>query len=126
MQLTRVLCFLFVGLSYIFATMNIAIIVSIMSFSWGVVSGCFIGPYLWGVYSKKVTKIGAWAGMIGGFLTVAVPTLIMSVTVGFDTAAGYSPQMGVAAMAVSLVIVPIVSLFTKKYDEEHIEKIFIK
>lgn len=124
MGLTRILCFIFVGLSYIFATMNIAIIVSIMSFSWGVVSGCFIGPYLWGIYSKKTTKIGAWAGMIGGFLTIAIPTIIMSATIGFKAASGYSPQMGVAAMAVSIIIVPVVSGFTKKFDEKHLEKVF--
>ncbi len=124
MGLTRILCFIFVGLSYIFATMNIAIIVSIMSFSWGVVSGCFIGPYLWGIYSKKTTKIGAWAGMIGGFLTIAIPTIIMSATIGFKAASGYSPQMGVAAMAVSIIIVPVVSSFTKKFDEKHLEKVF--
>ncbi len=124
MGLTRILCFIFVGLSYLFATMNIAIIVSIMSFSWGVVSGCFIGPYIWGIYSKKTTRAGAWAGMIGGLLTVAVPTIIMSILYGFDTASSYSPQMGVAAMAVSIIIVPIVSGFTKRFETKHIESVF--
>jgi len=126
MGLTRILCFIFVGLSYLFATVDIAIIVSIMSFSWGVVSGCFIGPYLWGIYSEKVTKAGAWAGMICGFLTVAIPTVIMSLTTGFSSAAGCSPQMGVAAMAVSIVVVPVVSIFTKKFDEKHLESVFTK
>lgn len=125
MGLTRILCFIFVGLSYLFATMNIAIIVSIMSFSWGVVSGCFIGPYLWGIYSKKTTRSGAWAGMICGFLTVAVPTIIMSMTEGFATAAGNAPQMGVAAMAVSVIVVPIVSACTKKFDQKHIDSVFL-
>jgi len=97
-----------------------------MSFSWGVVSGCFIGPYLWGIYSEKVTKAGAWAGMICGFLTVAIPTVIMSLTTGFSSAAGCSPQMGVAAMAVSIVVVPVVSIFTKKFDEKHLESVFTK
>ncbi|MBO5889438.1 MAG: sodium:solute symporter [Clostridia bacterium] len=44
--LTRILCLVFVACSFIFATLNIPIIVSLMSFSWGVVSGCFIGPYV--------------------------------------------------------------------------------
>ena len=61
MLLTRILCLVFVACSFIFATQNIPIIVSLMSFSWGVVSGCFIGPYVWGIYSKKTTKAGAWA-----------------------------------------------------------------
>ena len=78
MILTRALCLLFVALSYIFATGNITIIVNIMSFSWGIVSGCFIGPYIWGIYSKKTTKAGAWSGMILGFLTVAVTTIVLT------------------------------------------------
>ncbi len=124
MLLTRVLCFAFVALSFVFATSNISIIVNIMSFSWGTVSGCFIGAYLWGIFSKRTTKAGAVVGMIAGLLTVAVPTLILTVTSGFAAAVSYAPQMGVAAMVVSFITVPVVSLFTKKFDQEHINFIF--
>lgn len=133
MVLTRILCFLFVALSYIFATTNITVIVNIMSFSWGIVSGCFIGPYIWGIYSKKITKAGAAAGMICGFMTVFVSTVILTVmsfadagTFGeaFKIAAAKAPEMGVAAMAVSVVVVPIVSVFTRKFDDNFISKIF--
>lgn len=124
MAITRGLCFLFVVLSYIFATMNISIIVNIMSFSWGVVSGCFIGPYIWGIYGKRTTKAGAYAGMIGGLLTVGLPTLVMSVMYGFKFAASKSPELGVCAMIVSLIIVPVVSAFTKKLPQAHIENVF--
>ncbi|MBQ4515389.1 MAG: sodium:solute symporter, partial [Clostridia bacterium] len=55
MLLTRLLCLVFVACSFVFATQNIPIIVSLMSFSWGIVSGCFIGPYIWGLFSKKIT-----------------------------------------------------------------------
>lgn len=121
---SRVLCLIFVVLSYLFATMNISIIVNIMSFSWGVVSGCFIGAYIWGIYSKKVTKAGAWCGMIAGILTVAVPTAVLTASGGFSSAVAKAPEMGVAAMAVSICVVPVVSLFSKKFDSEHIEEIF--
>ncbi len=134
MIITRTLCFLFVILSYIFATMNITIIVNIMSFSWGVVSGCFIGPYIWGIYSKKTTKAGAWAGMLAGFLVVAVTTVILTMQAmgadgiafadAFKLASKKAPEMGVAAMAVSLVVVPVVSAFTKKMKKEELKEIF--
>ncbi len=126
MLLTRILCLVFVACSFIFATQNIPIIVSLMSFSWGVVSGCFVGPYVWGLFSKKITKIGAFAGMIAGLLTVAVGTLILSLTsdLGFSAAAAKSPEMGVIAMAVSLVVVPLVSLVTKQKDSQRVEEIF--
>ena len=124
MLLTRLLCLAFVGCSFFFATRNIPIIVSVMSFSWGVVSGCFIGPYIWGLFSKKITKIGAYAGMLAGLLTVGIPTMIISLTSGFSAAAAKSPEMGVAAMAVSLIVVPVVSAFTKQKDIERVEEIF--
>ena len=126
MILTRVLCLVFVACSFIFATRNIPIIVSLMSFSWGIVSGCFIGPYIWGLFSKKITKIGAYAGILSGLLTVGGATLVISIQSGFSAAASKSPEMGVAAMAVSMVVVPLVSAFTKnkKEDSERVNEIF--
>ena len=126
MLLTRILCLLFVACSFIFATQNIPIIVSLMSFSWGVVSGCFIGPYIWGLFSKKITRIGAYAGMIAGLLTVGAATLVISLNSGFAAAAARSPEMGVAAMAVSMIVVPLVSALTKNSDKEkeRVGKIF--
>lgn len=124
MILTRILCLAFVACSFIFATQNIPIIVSLMSFSWGIVSGCFIGPYIWGLFSKKITKIGAYSGVLSGLLVVGISTLVISLNSGFSAAAAKSPEMGVAAMAVSLVIVPLVSAFTKNKDAERVEEIF--
>ncbi len=124
MLLTRIFCLAFVACSFIFATQNIPIIVSLMSFSWGVVSGCFIGPYIWGLFSKKITKIGAYSGMIAGLLTVGVTTLVITLNSGFSAAVAKSPEMGVAAMAVSMIVVPLVSLITKNKDKERVEEIF--
>ncbi len=124
MILTRVFCLVFVLCSFAFATLNIPIIVNLMSFSWGAVSGCFIGPYLWGIFSKKATKAGACAGMISALLTIGISTLVITLTSDFSAAASHSPEMGVAAMAVSVIVVPIVSMFTKKGDVEKTEKLF--
>ena len=124
MMLTRILCLIFVACSFFFATQNIAFIVSLMSFSWGVVSGCFIGPYIWGLFSKKITKIGAFSGIVSGLLVVGISTLVISLNSGFSVAASKSPEMGVAAMVVSVIIVPLVSAFTKNKDKERVEEIF--
>ena len=118
MLVTRLFCLAFVACSFVFATQNIPIIVNLMSFSWGIVSGCFIGPYIWGLFQKRITRIGAYAGVISGLLTVGGATLVISLTSGFGAAAQRSPEMGVAAMAVSFVVVPLVSLLTKHKDEE--------
>lgn len=122
--LTRILCLVFVACSFIFATQNIPIIVSLMSFSWGVVSGCFIGPYIWGLFSKKITKAGAFSGVLSGLLVVGISTLVITLNSNFAAAAAKSPEMGVCAMAVSFIIVPLVSTFTKNKDEERIDEIF--
>ena len=124
MRLTRILCLAFVACSFVFATQNIPIIVSLMSFSWGIVSGCFIGPYIWGLFSKRITKIGAFAGVLSGLVTVGSATLVISMNSGFSAAAAKSPEMGVAAMAISFTVVPVVSLLTKNKDTARIEEIF--
>ena len=124
MLVTRILCLVFVACSFIFATQNIPIIVSLMSFSWGIVSGCFIGPYIWGLFSKKITKIGAYAGILSGLLTVGGATLVITLTSDFSAAAAKSPEMGVAAMAISSVVVPVVSLLTKNKEQQRIDEIF--
>ena len=126
MLLTRLLCLAFVACSFVFATRNIPIIVSLMSFSWGLVSGCFIGPYIWGLFSRKITKLGAAAGILAGLLTVGGATLVISLQSGFSAAAAKSPEMGVAAMAISMIVVPVVSLLTrnKKAEQQRVEEIF--
>ena len=126
MTLTRILCLAFVACSFIFATRNIPIIVSLMSFSWGIVSGCFIGPYIWGLFSKRITKIGAISGIVAGLLTVGGATLVISIRSGFAAAAARSPEMGVCAMALSVLVVPLISLLTRLGDDEkaRVEEIF--
>ena len=126
MLLTRLFCLAFVACSFVFATRNIPIIVSLMSFSWGVVSGCFIGPYIWGLFSRKITKTGAFAGILSGLITVGGATLVISLNSGFSAAAAKSPEMGVCAMAISMIVVPLVSAFTKneKADQDRVDEIF--
>lgn len=124
MLLTRLLCFAFVALSFVFATSDFSIIVNIMSFSWGTVAGCFVGAYIWGIFSKRITRAGAYCGMLAGLCSVAIPTLVITLTKNFATAVSFAPQMGVIAMAVSFITVPLVSLFTKKFDQAHLDYIF--
>ncbi len=130
MILMRILCFLFIAASFVFASFKIAFIMQLMSFSWGVVAGCFIGPYIWGLYSRKITRAGAWAGMLAGIVVVGGGTLYFTFTcaegpaAGFKIASNLSQNMGVCAMAVSLVITPVVSLFTKQLPAEHLDQTF--
>jgi SSS family solute:Na+ symporter len=101
-MLTRILCLVFVVLSYIIATSDTPII-ELMSYSWGIISGSFLAPYVLLLYSKKINKAGAWAGMLGGFLIAFVPAAAS----GFTTPDG--PIYACAAMAGSFVLCLFVS-----------------
>lgn len=117
-RLMRVFCVIFVAISFLIAALKPKEIITLMSFSWGTVAGTFIGPYVWALYSKQITKAGSWSGMIAGFLTSIIPPIIT----GFDGT--YAPTFGMFAMIASLLVTPIVSSFTKKYSSEFIKGIF--
>ena len=64
--LTKGLCLIFVVMSYLIANYPTPIL-EMMSYSWGIISGAFLAPYLLSLYWKGINRAGAWAGMIGGF-----------------------------------------------------------
>ncbi|HEY5466026.1 MAG TPA: sodium:solute symporter [Clostridia bacterium] len=106
----RILCMLFILVSFLVAVIPSAI-VTLMAFSWGALSGSFIGPYIWGLYSKRITRIGSWAGMVCGLGTVVVGAGIALVLTP-ASATSWAPQLAVLAMIVSMVVTPVASLLT--------------
>lgn len=112
--LMRFLCLVFIAFSlYLALTPNI--ILNLMAFSWGAVAGAFIGPYLFGLFSKKATKAGAWAGMLTGTLYCSVFSYLYPASI---------PLIGSTAMILSIVVVPVVSYFTKPMPQEHLAYVF--
>jgi solute:Na+ symporter, SSS family len=108
----RLMSLVFVLVSYLIAVIPSAI-VTLMAFSWGAVSGAFIGPYIWGLYMKKMTRAGAMIGMICGLATVVVGAAVLLV-VNPAGATKFAPQLAVLAMAISTVVTPLASLLTAK------------
>ncbi|HHV29083.1 MAG TPA: sodium:solute symporter family protein [Clostridium sp.] len=115
MFLMRVLCALFVAFSFIVAVIPSSIL-TLMSLSWGAVAGSFLAPFLYGLYWKGTTKVGAWSGMIVGFLCAVGGSMIFGMK--------NTPNVGAAAMIISLIVVPVVSLFTAKLPKAHINMIY--
>ncbi len=111
----RWLCLLFVILSVILALFKFTTIITLMSLSWGTIAGAFLGPFLFGLYMKRATKAGAWAGMIAGLGTSLVLNSILP--------ASQSPMASTIAMMASLVATPLVSLLTKPMPKEMVEKV---
>lgn len=120
MFIMRILCILFVALSFVMATTNKAGILTLMSFSWGTIAGSFLAPFLYGLYWRGVTKAGAWAGLLSGFII----SILLAIAKGLN--ASHAPLIGAISMIVSLIVVPIVSLVTPKFSKEHIDAIYGK
>ncbi|MBN2879501.1 MAG: sodium:solute symporter [Clostridia bacterium] len=111
----RVLCVVFVALSVVLALGKFATIITLMSLSWGTLSGAFIGPFIFGLYMKRTTSAGAWAGMLSGFaVAVLLNIFIPSIN---------SPMAGTFAMATSLVVTPLVSFITKPMPKEYLKTV---
>ncbi len=55
----RVLSAAFVLISVVLAYLRPATIVTILSVSWGAIGSFFLGPFVWGLISRKATKFGA-------------------------------------------------------------------
>ncbi len=133
----RVACLVFVAISLTLALLNmkfnITAIAYMMGISWGTLAGCFIGPFVLGMYNKKVTKTAVWFSMVGTLILTAVLVVVLGYDkAGFDCTFGValkngvscSPLIGVICMAYSLIITFVVSIFTKKPKEETIDKAF--
>jgi SSS family solute:Na+ symporter/sodium/proline symporter len=96
----------FILLSIILAFFKPAVIVTILAISWGAIASVFLGPFIWGLFNKKVNRFGAIAASVGG--------LIICLILFFTWGAKMVPQAGSVGMLSSLALVPVFSLFGKK------------
>lgn len=118
----RILCVVFVIASVVVANMKGAI-VNLMSVSWGAIAGAFLAPFLYGLYWKKVTRAGVWAGFATG-ITVTMLSAFQLYPAPLAQYLNSPPNAGAAAMVLSMIIVPVVSLVTPKLKKEHLAPIF--
>ena len=135
----RILCLVFIVVSVLLAVLNelfqVAAIAYLMGLSWGVLGGCFIGPFVLGVTWKKVSKPAVWTSIIGGLVLTAVLIVVFGYDlngwacdfgVALKSGIGCSPLIGVICMISSLIITVIVSLLTKKPDDTLLSEAFDK
>ena len=119
----RVLIVVFIVISAVIAIYKdyLSAIADMMGISWGALAGAFLAPFLYGLYFKKVTKASVWACFIFG---AGIMVANMVARPCFPTLLQSPINAGVIAMLGGLVIMPVVSLFTKKPDACDVENIF--
>ena len=125
----RVLIVFFIVISAAIAILQaksqVTFIAQLMGISWGALAGAFLAPFLWGLYSKKVTKAAVWVSFVSGVGIMLANMLCTFAGVPFINAYFSSPiNAGVLAMVVGLIVVPIVSLFTGKMDKALVDDMF--
>ena len=102
---------------------SVTFIAQMMGVSWGALAGAFLAPFLYSLYSKKVTKASVAVCFVWG-CGIAIFQMVVSLAkisvAGWGPIFGYifksSINSGVVAMVGGLLIVPLISLFTKKPD----------
>ena len=106
---------------------------ALMSISWGTLAGSFLAPFLYGLFSRKITKASVWLSFATGVLITVVSMVLFNL--------GFFPELtkwaasqplnlaspitwGAIAMIVGLIEVPIASLVTRNKNQKEIDKLF--
>ena len=121
----RLLIVVFIAISVVIAIVqyksNVTFIAQLMGVSWGALAGAFLAPFLYGLYWKKTTRAACYVSFVAG---VGVMTLNLFFRSSFPTVLQSPINAGAFAMVAGLVLVPIVSLLTKKPDKKWVEATF--
>ena len=121
----RVLVVAFIAVSSVLALIqyksNVTFIAQLMGVSWGALAGAFLAPFLYALYSKKVTKASCWACFLFGSLLMVANIFFRE---SFPVIMQSPINCGAIAMLAGLVIVPAVSLVTPKPDKKLVDEAF--
>ena len=121
----RILIVVFIAVSSVLALIqyksSVTFIAQLMGVSWGALAGSFLAPFMYSLYSKKVTKASCWVCFL-------FSSILMIANIFFRDsfpAIMQSPiNCGAIAMLAGLIIVPVVSLFTPKPDQKLVDNAF--
>ena len=96
-------------------------IAQLMGVSWGALAGAFLAPFLYSLYWKKTTKAACWVCFVFGSVLMLLNMIVRS---SFPAILQSPINCGAIAMLAGLVIVPVVSAFTKKPETQLVEDAF--
>ncbi|MCH5268618.1 MAG: sodium:solute symporter [Lachnospiraceae bacterium] len=121
----RILVVVFIAISSILALIQyksaVTFIAQLMGVSWGALAGSFLAPFMYSLYSKRVTKASCWVSFLFSSILMIANIFFRE---SFPMILQSPINCGAIAMLAGLVIVPIVSLFTPKPDKALVDNAF--
>ena len=138
MRLIRVFVVAFIVISAVIAIIydefGLSFIAQMMGVSWGALAGAFLAPYLFSLYWKRTTKAACYVCFAFG-VAISVVALILSLCDGslppefkqtfiYKYLFSSSIYVGTWTMIAGFIIVPVVSLLSKRPDKTVLDKLF--
>jgi SSS family solute:Na+ symporter len=125
----RIFIVVFIIISAVIAIIQyqskITFIAQLMGVSWGALAGAFLAPFLYGLYWKKTSVAACWVSFIWGAGIMTLNFISNTWQLFSFPEKLQSPiNCGAFAMVMGLIIVPVVSLITKKPDRERVDALF--
>ena len=121
----RSLIVVFIAISVVLAIIqyksSVTFIAQLMGVSWGALAGAFLAPFLYGLYWKRTTKAACWVSFLFATVFMLANVLVKS---AFPAILQSPINAGAFCMIAGLIIVPVVSLFTKAPSKERVEEVF--
>jgi SSS family solute:Na+ symporter/sodium/proline symporter len=99
-RMMRWLSAVFIVISVVLAYIRPETIVTILGISWGAIGSIFLGPFIWGLFSKWTNRFGA----------ISASVLGLGVCLFLYFSGRPSPEAGTLGMMVSLAATPVFSL----------------
>ncbi len=121
----RALIVVFILISSIIAmiqyTGGITFIAQLMGISWGALAGAFLAPFLYGLYWKRASNASIWCCFIFSTLFMALNIFMKD---AFPAILQSPINAGAFTMLMGMIIVPLVSAFTKAPNSGFVESCF--
>ncbi|MCL1822967.1 MAG: sodium:solute symporter [Oscillospiraceae bacterium] len=124
LNIMRIFIGIFILASFLIALNKTTLITDLMGYSWGALAGAFLAPFLYGLFWKKVTKAAVYINFFFATFVTVLHLIIKPkwIIAGFNLA---SPvNLGAAIMIIGLIIVPLISLITPKFEKEKVDEMF--
>ena len=124
-QVMRILLVIFIVISVILAIIqyrsNVTFIAQLMGVSWGALAGAFLAPFLYGLYWKGTSPAACWVSFLFSSIVMIANIFVRS---SFPKLLQSPINCGAFCMIAGLLIVPCVSVVTKKPDRRLVDDAF--